>query len=84
VLALVRQTRGGALYDSRFGTRQSGTGPYADMLAARFRLAIERLGLNRVGVGGQKLDCGQFRVPEAAVMAPAARRGEPAAQLALL
>jgi DNA repair photolyase len=80
VLALVRQTRGGALYDSRFGARQSGTGPYADMLAARFRLAIDRLGLNRVGVGGQKLDCGQFAVPQAM----AARRGEAAAQLALL
>ncbi len=64
VLALVRQTRAGALYDSRFGKRQTGTGPYAEMLAARFRLAITRLGMNRVGVGAQPLDCGHFRMPE--------------------
>jgi DNA repair photolyase len=64
VLALVRQTRAGALYDSRFGARQTGTGPYAEMLAARFRRAIDRLGMNRVGVGAQPLDCAQFRVPE--------------------
>jgi DNA repair photolyase len=75
VLALVRQTRAGALYDSRFGARQTGTGPYADLLAQRFRVAIGRLGLNRVGVGAQGLDCGRFRVPDAA---PAER------QLALL
>lgn len=79
VLALVRQTRGGNLYDSRFGKRQSGTGPYAEMLAGRFRLAVERLGLNRAGVRGQGLDCSQFAVPEAP-----ARRREPEAQLALL
>ena len=66
VLALIRQTRAGALYDSRFGARQTGTGAYADMLAARFRLAIARLGMNRVGVGAQGLDCSRFRVPEAA------------------
>jgi DNA repair photolyase len=81
VLALVRQTRGGALNSSRFGERQRGTGAYADLLADRFRLAVERLGLNRAGVGAQRLDCGQFAVPDAA--APR-RRGEPAAQLALL
>lgn len=79
VLALVRQTRGGNLYDSRFGKRQSGTGPYAEMLASRFRVAVERLGLNRAGVRGQGLDCSQFAVPEA----PVRRRGAEA-QLALL
>ncbi|MDI3307444.1 MAG: PA0069 family radical SAM protein [Acetobacteraceae bacterium] len=79
VLALVRQTRGGNLYDSRFGKRQSGTGPYAEMLASRFRVAVERLGLNRAGVRGQGLDCSQFAVPDA----PARQRGAEA-QLALL
>lgn len=66
VLGLIRQTRAGALYDSRFGLRQTGTGPYAEMLAARFRLAVGRLGMNRVGVGAQGLDCSQFCVPEEA------------------
>lgn len=82
VLALVRETRAGALYRSRFGERQSGTGPYADMLAQRFRAAVARLGLDRANVGAQPLDCAQFAVPAAP---PAAReRREPEAQLALL
>ena len=64
VLALVRETRGGRLYDSRFGIRQSGTGPYADMLAQRFAIAVKRLGLDRRQGGTKGLDCTQFRVPE--------------------
>lgn len=65
VMALVRETRGGRLYDSRFGIRQSGTGVYADMLAQRFAIALKRLGLDR-RMGGTGLDCAQFRVPQAA------------------
>ncbi len=45
VLSLIRQTRAGALYDSSFATRQTGTGPYADLLAARFRRAARQHGL---------------------------------------
>ena len=47
VLALVRETRGGRIYDSRFGTRQTGTGQWAELLRSRFLLAIRRLGLDR-------------------------------------
>ena len=47
VMALVRQTRGGETYDSRFGQRQTGSGPYAEMLARRFQVATRRLGLDR-------------------------------------
>ncbi len=65
VLALVRQTRAGALYDSRFGLRQTGSGPYAEMLAQRFRVAAARLGMDGTGIRGQQLDCGQFQVPAA-------------------
>lgn len=65
VLALVRETRGGALNDSRFGTRQTGTGPYAELLAQRFRIALRRLGLEGRGNMGRYLDTSQFRVPEA-------------------
>ena len=77
VLSLIRQTRGGAMYDSRFGVRQKGTGAYADLLAQRFAVAAKRLGLERRGGGVGALDCGQFRVPEVPGTTPRA------AQLAL-
>lgn len=77
VLSLVRQTRGGAMYDSRFGVRQKGTGAYADLLAQRFAVASRRLGLERRGGGVGALDCSQFRVPELPGAVPRA------AQLAL-
>lgn len=44
VLSLIRQSRGGKLYDSRFGPRRTGTGAHADLLSQRFRLAAQRLG----------------------------------------
>lgn len=78
VLSLIRQTRGGALYDSRFGVRQKGTGAYADLLAQRFAVASRRLGLERRGGGVDALDCSRFQVPPA----PGARSAP--AQLALL
>jgi DNA repair photolyase len=65
VLSLIRQTRGGALYDSRFGQRQTGSGPYAELLARRFAVAMRRLGLERRGGGTGALDCGHFAVPGA-------------------
>jgi DNA repair photolyase len=46
VLSLVRQLRGGALYDSEFHRRQRGSGPFAALLAARFRAARKRFGLD--------------------------------------
>ncbi len=46
VLSLVKSTRGGKMYDSRFGTRQRGEGRYAELLKQRFDLATKRLGLN--------------------------------------
>ena len=66
VLALVRQTRAGQLYDSRFGVRQTGTGPYADLLAQRFKVALRRFGLDGRGGISRGLDCTQFRAPETA------------------
>ena len=47
VLALLRSTREGKLYDSTWGKRMTGTGPYAWTLGRRFELACERLGLER-------------------------------------
>lgn len=46
VLALVRDTRGGKDYDSRWGTRMTGEGPYATLLRQRFDKARERYGLD--------------------------------------
>lgn len=46
VMSLVQQARGGRDNDPRFGLRMRGTGPWAEMLRARFELARKRLGLN--------------------------------------
>ncbi|MGA7455673.1 MAG: PA0069 family radical SAM protein, partial [Rhodoplanes sp.] len=46
VFSLIRQTRGGKDYDSTFGRRMTGSGPYAWMLGRRFETACARLGLN--------------------------------------
>lgn len=46
VMTLVRDMRGGKAYDSRFGIRQRGTGPYAELIAHRFAAATKRYGLS--------------------------------------
>jgi DNA repair photolyase len=47
VLNLIREARGGRLYRAKFGERQRGTGPYAELLRQRYRLAAKRLALDR-------------------------------------
>src|SRR6185437_4212394 len=46
VLHRVRETRGGKLYDSRFGVRGRGEGTYADAIHALFETAATRAGFN--------------------------------------
>jgi len=46
VFRLIRETRGGKDYDSAWGKRMTGGGPYAWMIGRRFEVACERLGLN--------------------------------------
>ncbi|MGZ5919204.1 MAG: PA0069 family radical SAM protein [Hyphomicrobium sp.] len=46
VIHLMQSMHGGRDYNSEFGVRQRGSGPYAEQIALRFRLAIKRLGLN--------------------------------------
>lgn len=46
VVSLIRSTRGGKDYDSSWGQRQVGSGPYAWMIGRRFEMAAERLGFN--------------------------------------
>ena len=47
MFSLVRETRGGKDYDSAWGRRMAGAGPYAWMIGRRFETASERLGLNQ-------------------------------------
>jgi DNA repair photolyase len=47
ILARIRETRNGALYDSRFGSRQRGEGEYARAIEALFSAAAARAGLLR-------------------------------------
>lgn len=47
VLSLIRQTRGGKLYDADYSQRRRGTGPYADLMADRFALFCRKIGYNR-------------------------------------
>ena len=63
VLGLLRESRDGALDDSRFGVRMRGTGKHAELLAQRFRLASRRLGLGGPHETGYGLDTTQFRPP---------------------
>jgi DNA repair photolyase len=46
VLSLLRQMRGGALNDPRYHERQRGSGPFADLLKARFEKARRAYGLD--------------------------------------
>jgi DNA repair photolyase len=46
VMALIQDMRGGRDNDPRFGTRMRGTGPIAELLRSRFKLACKRLNLN--------------------------------------
>jgi DNA repair photolyase len=46
VMHLIRQMRGGRDYDSAWGRRQTGIGPYAELLRRRFELVRRRVGLN--------------------------------------
>ncbi|PYC23968.1 PA0069 family radical SAM protein [Pseudomonas mosselii] len=61
VLSLIRQSRGGELYDSRFGARMRGEGVFAELLAQRFRKAARRLGFE--GREELALDCTAFCPP---------------------
>jgi len=47
VFKLIRDTRGGKDYDSTWGKRMKGSGPYAWMIGRRFENACEKLGLNK-------------------------------------
>ena len=56
VISLLRQSRGGDDYDSRFGHRMRGTGTFADLLEQRFRVSCRRLGLATDAAGPARTD----------------------------
>jgi len=61
VMGRVRQMRKGKESDPNFGTRHSGEGLLAELLAKRFEIACARFGLNRER--RQPLDTTRFRPP---------------------
>jgi DNA repair photolyase len=61
VMSLVRDARNGRENDPNFGTRMRGTGAYAELLRARFKVAARRLGLD--SVRDRPLDTTHFRPP---------------------
>lgn len=46
VMSLIQDMRGGRDYNSQFGERMRGTGPIAELLRNRFKIACKRLGIN--------------------------------------
>jgi DNA repair photolyase len=60
VINILRSMHGGKDYVAQFGLRQRGTGPYAEQIGLRFRLAVKRLGLNERNL---KLRTDLFRRP---------------------
>jgi DNA repair photolyase len=60
VMAIVQAMRGGRDYESRFFERMKPKGVWADVFRTRFRIACQKLGLNREP---PKLDCRQFVAP---------------------
>lgn len=59
VMSIIKQMRGGKEYDSTFGKRMIGDGNFAKLLAARFKLACKRYGLNLQKYAS--LDCSLFK-----------------------
>jgi DNA repair photolyase len=60
VMTLVRSMRDGRDYDPEWHTRQQGKGPIADLINRRFKLACQRLGLNK---DRAEIDHSQFKAP---------------------
>ncbi|TIX02790.1 MAG: PA0069 family radical SAM protein [Mesorhizobium sp.] len=57
VMSLIRSMRDGKDYDSEWGKRMKGSGPYAWQIGRRFEIAAKRLGLN---AGRRSLRTDQF------------------------
>ncbi|WP_299508665.1 PA0069 family radical SAM protein [Cypionkella sp.] len=60
VMGRVRELHGGLDYDPAFGKRMRGEGLWADLMARRFKVAVDRLGMS---VKLPPLRCDLFTVP---------------------
>ena len=60
VMSVIRSMRGGKDYDSTWGTRMKGDGPYAWQIGRRFEIACRKLGLN---ASRRSLSTDLFRPP---------------------
>ncbi|MBB3910614.1 PA0069 family radical SAM protein [Sphingomonas desiccabilis] len=60
VMAIIRSLRSGRVNDPNFFTRMQGSGPWAELMRVRFRIAIRRYGLER---GRAPLNCDRFHRP---------------------
>ena len=74
VLARIRETQGGKLYDASFGMRGRGAGPYADAVRALFERTAQRMGFHTSWAG--------MNMPKVA-RTPAAAPAKPKSQLSL-
>jgi DNA repair photolyase len=63
VMSLVRQMRDGRDNDPAFGSRMRGSGPYAELISQRFKLARRRFGLDQPRPA---LDSSRFQPPQTA------------------
>ncbi|MEH6569033.1 MAG: PA0069 family radical SAM protein [Halioglobus sp.] len=61
IISIIRQSRGGADYDSRFGHRMRGTGVFSEVLKQRFQLACKKQGFTMGEAPANRSDL--FRVP---------------------
>ena len=60
IMARLREMHGGKEYDATWHRRMRGEGPYAEMVAQRFEVAVKRLGLSK---STPAMRCDLFRKP---------------------
>ena len=60
VLDLIRDVRDGKLNSAEFGKRMTGSGPFAELVRSRFKIACRKLGLDR---RQRTLDVTKFKLP---------------------
>ncbi|MFM2422184.1 MAG: hypothetical protein RL291_714, partial [Pseudomonadota bacterium] len=61
VMSVLSAMHGGRDYNPAFGARQRGSGPFAELIALRFRQSLHRNGLNQRGKLAMRTDL--FRPP---------------------
>ena len=68
MFSLLRQMHGGKEYDSHFGQRQRGSGPLAEIMQQRFKVAMKRFGLAQPLAA---IECSLFQPPKMDMPKPA-------------